>query len=492
MAKPTGFMEYGRELPQYRPVNERLRDNREVYESFPEDKVHQQAARCMDCGVPTCQSGCPLGNVIPDWNDLVYRDRWREAYLRLSATNNFPEFTGRICPAPCESACVLGLTEAPVTIEQIEKEIVERAFREGWVREAGPARRTGRRVAIVGSGPAGLACADQLNRAGHAVVVFERDDRVGGLLRYGIPDFKLEKWVVDRRLDVMRRQGVRFETGIHVGPDHSFEELRAAFDAVVLCGGATAAHTLPIDGHDLDGIHLAWDFLHRHNKRVAGDDLGREALDDIRAEGRHVIVIGGGDTGSDCVGTANRQRAASVTQFELMPQPPRERTADQPWPQMPLLLKTTSSHQEGANRHWSILTQRFVGADGRVTALETVRVEPSTAGGFDAVPGTEKTWPADLVLLAIGYAGPEPDGVVAHAGVALSDRGTVATSDDFATNVEGVYAAGDMRRGQSLVVWAISEGREAARHLDAALTGRVRLPTKGPGDLLPVGAPRQG
>jgi glutamate synthase (NADPH/NADH) small chain len=485
MGKTTGFKEYERESPGKRPVEERVRDNNRVYQNFSEEQATEQAARCMDCGVPTCQSGCPVGNVIPDWNDLVYEGDWREAYERLRATNNFPEFTGRLCPAPCESACVLDLVEQPVTIEQIEQEIIERAFAEGWVHRKTPKERTGKRVAVVGSGPAGLAAADQLNTAGHRVTVFERDDRLGGLLRYGIPDFKMEKWVIDRRIGVMREKGICFETGVDVGADYAVDDLRRDFNAVVLCNGATEPRDLPVPGHDLEGVHFAWDYLHRHNKRVAGDDLASEQFDDISAEGKHVIVIGGGDTGSDCVGTTNRQQPASVTQFELMPTPPDERPPDQPWPYMPMVLKTTSSHEEGVDRQWSILTKEFLGSNGRVEKLRTVEVEPSEDGqGFDEIEGTERTWPADLVVIAIGYAGPEQEGIVDQMGVELDERCTIDTGDDFMTSVEGVFAAGDAQRGQSLIVWAISEGREAARDVDRYLTGSTRLPTKGEGDLV--------
>lgn len=486
MGKPTGFLEYTRETPARRPVPERLQDYREVYQAFPDTAVTRQAARCMDCGVPFCQAGCPLGNVIPDWNDLVYRGRWREAFERLRTTNNFPEFTGRICPAPCESACVLGLVDPPVTIEQIERTIVEHAYAEGWVQPRPPKQRTGRHVAVVGSGPAGLACADQLNQAGHHVTVFERDDRIGGLLRYGIPDFKLEKWVIDRRLAVMEAEGVTFRPNTNVGVDVSVDDLRA-FDAVVLCAGATRPRDLPLPGRDFDGIHFAWDYLRQQNKRVAGDDLDAEGLAPLHAGGKHVIVIGGGDTGSDCIGTANRQGARSVTQFEVMPMPPEDRPAHQPWPFYPMSLRTSSSHEEGADRHWSILTKAFTGTDGCVEALHTVEVDVGRdANGrlsFDEREGSARVWPADLVLLAVGYTGPEPGGLLDRLGVALDGRGAVATDDHYATNVPGVFAAGDARRGQSLVVWAISEGREAARAVDHALTGFISLPTKGAGDL---------
>ena len=481
MAKPTGFLEHARELPETRPVEERVRDYRDVYQPFPEHKTRRQAARCMDCGVPFCQSGCPLGNMIPDWNDLVYRDQWKEAYERLHATNNFPEFTGRICPAPCESACVLGLVDEPVTIERIELEIAERAFRENWVTPTLPAHRTGKSVAVVGSGPAGLACADQLNQAGHQVTVLERDDRIGGLLRYGIPDFKLEKWVVDRRVDVMRQEGITFKTRAHVGVNYPTESL-AEFDAVVLCIGATSPRDLPLPGRELRGIYFAFDYLRQQNKRVSGDDLVEEGLRSISATGKHVIVIGGGDTGSDCVGTANRQGAVSVTQFELLPMPPGERPQHQPWPFYPMILRTSSSHREGVDRHWSIMTKSFSGRYGRMERLNTVMVR-TEGRKLVEVPGTETSWPAELVLLAIGYVGPEQQRIAAALETGLDKRGNFATRSNYETSTPGVFAAGDARRGQSLVVWAISEGREAAVHVDAYLSGFVALPTKGVGDL---------
>lgn len=486
MGKATGFIETKRTLPRRRAVDDRLKDFNEIYQPFELELLQKQAARCMDCGVPFCQSGCPLGNIIPDWNDLVYRDKWEDAYRRLSQTNNFPEFTGRICPAPCESACVLGIIDDPVTIEEIEKTIVETAFERGWITPTPPQTRTGKSVAVVGSGPAGLAAADQLNRAGHSVTVFERHDRIGGLLRYGIPDFKLEKWVIDRRLDIMEKEDVVFQTNTHVGVTYPVERLHE-FDAVVLCGGATLPRDLPVPGRDLRGVHFAWDYLHQQNKRVAGDDVKANGTSPILAGGKDVIVIGGGDTGSDCVGTANRQGAARVTQFELLPVPPEERPHDQPWPFYPMILRTSSSHEEGVERHWSIMTKSFEGSAGEVDTLVTVNVVRGDDGRFVEVPDSEQRWRADLVLLAIGYAGPEKESVVDRLDVALDDRGNVASDDRFMTNVPAVFAAGDMRRGQSLVVWAISEGREAARCVDTWLMDRVALPTKGAGDL-----PREG
>ncbi len=478
-------MEYARELAPRRPVEERKRDYRDVYLELPVRKVKQQAARCMDCGVPFCQAGCPLGNIIPDWNDLAYRGAWEDAFWRLRATNNFPEFTGRICPAPCESACVLGINEPPVTIEQIEKSISDRAWKDGWYAPRPPETRTGRRVAVVGSGPAGLAAADQLNKAGHSVTVLERDDRIGGLLRYGIPDFKLEKWIVDRRIDVMREEGVRFVTNAEVGKNYPVSAL-ADFCAVVLAGGATNPRDIAVPGRELEGIHFAWDYLWRQNKINAGD-----AMDDvapITAAGKDVIVIGGGDTGSDCVGTANRQGAKSITQFELLPTPPETRPSHQPWPFMPMVFQTSTSHEEGADRHWSLLTKEFSGDDGSVQELRTVNVLPKKdASGrmrFVEQPNSEHLWPADLVLLAVGYLGPEPDGAIAQLGVELDERGNVRTDENYMSSQPGVFAAGDMRRGQSLVVWAIAEGREAARGVDAFLREEATmLPAKGEGDL---------
>jgi len=487
VGKPTGFMEYTRELAETRPVEERLRDWREVYRPLAVEKLQRQAARCMDCGTPFCHAGCPLGNLIPDWNDLVYRNRWKEAVARLLATNNFPEFTGRICPAPCEEACVLGINEPPVTIEQIEQQVIEYAFEQGWIRPEPPGTRTGKRVAVVGSGPAGLACAQQLNRAGHSVTVFERADRLGGLLRYGIPDFKLEKWILDRRLGLLEAEGIVFKTNVEVGKDLPVEELNA-FDAIVLCGGASRPRDLPVPGRELEGIHFAMDFLARQNKRVAGDDLEAEGLEPIDAAGKHVIVIGGGDTGSDCVGTANRQGAKSVTQFEILPQPPVDRPSHQPWPYWPVKLRSSTSHEEGCERHWSLSTKAFLGSAGKVQKVRTVRVEWKATGGNGRVrpvelEGTEQEWQAERVLLAMGFLGPEPEGLLASLGVQLDSFGNVQTDENCMTSVPGVFSAGDMHRGQSLVVWAISEGREAARGVDRYLMGFSDLPSKGEGDL---------
>jgi glutamate synthase (NADPH/NADH) small chain len=486
MGKPTGFKEFERETPPSRPVAERVGDYREIYQDFPEEKLIRQAARCMDCGVPTCHAGCPLGNRIPDWNELVYRGRWRAALDQLLATNNFPEFTGRLCPAPCEEACVLAINEPAVTIELIEKTIVEKAFAEGWVNPQPPERRTGKRVAVIGSGPSGLACAQQLNRAGHRVTVMERADRIGGLLRYGIPDFKLEKGVLDRRLELLAAEGIVFETGVEAGRNYPVEKL-ADFDAVVLCTGSTRPRDLPIPGRDFAGIHFAMDFLTGQNRRVAGAGLSPDDGTALNAGGKHAIVIGGGDTGSDCVGTCHRQGARSVTSFELLPQPPEERPAGQPWPFWPMRLRTSGSHQEGGARRWSILSKRFLGQNGQVCEIETVDVALAAKAGqrpeMHELPNTTRRWPADIVLLAMGFVGPESDTIVQAYGLALTAAGTIATDTAGMTSRPGVFAAGDARRGQSLVVWAISEGREVARSVDLYLMGATALPEKGCCDL---------
>jgi glutamate synthase (NADPH/NADH) small chain len=464
MGKVTGFLEHTRELPQRRAVVERINDWFEVYHEFPEDKVRTQGARCMDCGVPFCHTGCPLNNIIPDWNDLVYRDRWKEAVRVLHSTNNFPEFTGRICPAPCEAACVLGINEPPVTIKVIEKTIIEHAFREGWIRPEPPKERTGKRVAVVGSGPAGLAAAQQLTRAGHWVTVFEKSDRIGGLLRYGIPEFKMEKRVLDRRLQQMEAEGVEFQTNVHVGRTITADELRRDFDAVLLAGGAEHPRDLNVPGRELKGIHFAMEFLPQQNKRCAGDRVP----DQILATGKHVVIIGGGDTGADCLGTSHRQKAASVHQFEIMPLPPNERAPITPWPLWPLQLRIESSHEEGGLRDWSIATTKFTGDEQRrVTKLHAIRV--GAPPKFEPIPGTEFTLEADLVLLAMGFTGPVKSGVIDQLGVLLDQRGNVATDERYMSTVPGVFAAGDMRRGQSLVVWAIAEGRNAAAGIDRYL-----------------------
>ncbi|MBE7560056.1 glutamate synthase subunit beta [bacterium] len=478
MGKLTGFMEIARETGGYEPVVERVRHYREFTRPLPAEKLSQQGARCMDCGTPFCHTshGCPLANLIPEWNDHVYRGRWKDALFTLLSTNNFPEFTGRVCPAPCETACVLGINADPVAIKQIEEAIIERGFGEGWMAPRPPAVRTGRTIAVVGSGPAGLAAADQLNQAGHSVTVLERDDRIGGLLTYGIPDFKLDKRVVERRLELMRAEGVVLETGANVGVNYPVSRL-LGFDAICLCGGATAPRDLAVPGRELAGIHFAMPYLTQQNRRVAGLPVQGE---EILATGKHVIVIGGGDTGSDCVGTANRQGAKSVTQLELLPLPPAARTEACPWPYWPLILRTSSSHEEGCARDWAVSTKSFSGRDGKVEQLHGVRLEwsePDEHGRrrMREIPGSEFTLAAELVLLAMGFLGPEKKGLLSELGVELDERGNVKTDGDFATSVPGVFAAGDMRRGQSLVVWAIAEGRRVARAVDLYLMGSSNL-----------------
>jgi len=470
MGKITGFLEYQREVPARRPIAERVNDFQEVYQGFPEQKLRLQGARCMDCGVPFCHTGCPLSNIIPDWNDLVYRDRWKEAIRVLHATNNFPEFTGRICPAPCEAACVLGINNPPVTIKSIEQAIIEHAFREGWIHPEPPSRRTGKRVAVVGSGPAGLAAAQQLNRAGHWVTVFEKADRIGGLLRYGIPDFKLEKRILERRLEQMAREGIVFKTRKHIGHDVPVEDLGGEFDAILLAGGAESPRDLNVPGRELGGIHFAMEYLPQQNRQVAGEAVA----DQILAAGKRVVIIGGGDTGADCLGTAHRQKPASVHQFEIMPMPPLERSPNTPWPLWPLQLRTESAHEEGGIREWAVATTRFSGdKDGCVKRLHAIRVGPPPK--FEPIPGTDFTLEADLVLIAMGFLGPVKQGMIEALGVKLDARGNVETDANHMTSVPGVFAAGDMRRGQSLVVWAISEGRKAARGIDKYLMGETRL-----------------
>jgi glutamate synthase (NADPH/NADH) small chain len=473
MGNPTGFLEIARVTPERRPVEERLHDWQEVYKEFPEDKLKAQASRCMDCGVPFCHQGCPLGNIIPDWNDLVYRDRWKEALQRLLATNNFPEFTGRICPAPCEGSCVLGINADPVTIKNVEVSIIDRAFKEGLVKASPPAIRTGKRVAVVGSGPAGLAGAAQLNQAGHWVTVFERADRIGGLLRYGIPEFKMEKRVLDRRLNLMLEEGVTFSTSANVGVNVSIDELRRDFDAILLAGGSTAPRDLPVPGRELQGIHFAMDFLPLQNKRCEGDTIPDSQF--ISAKDKRVVIIGGGDTGADCLGTVHRQGARSVVQFELLPKPPNERAADNPWPNWPNIFRTSSAHEEGGDREYCVLTKSFTGRDGHIEQLHGVHVE-FEGRNMREVPETEFTLDADLVLLAMGFLGPERNGMLTELGVAINERGNVATDSEKMTSVPGIFAAGDMARGQSLVVWAIREGRVAARCIDKYLMGSTELP----------------
>ena len=479
MGQVDGFMKYNRENAKSRDPKERLKDYKEVYTPLEKEKVKKNAARCMDCGVPFCHNGCPLGNNIPDFNDAVYRGRWEEAIKILSSTNNFPEFTGRICPAPCEASCVLSINNSPVTIEYIEKTIAETAFEKGYIKATPPKHRTGKRVAVVGSGPAGLAAAAQLNKAGHWVTVFERSDRIGGLLRYGIPDFKLEKTVVERRVRLMEQEGIIFRTNAHVGVNISAQHLQKEFDAVVICGGASAPRDLPIPGRNLKGVHFAMEFLPQQNKRVAGD---RIFSGDILATNKNVLVIGGGDTGSDCVGTSNRQEAKSVTQIELLAKPPLKRSDNNPWPLWPMVLMTSSSHEEGVNRQWAILTKEFLGDNnGRLTGLKVVDIEwgvnEQGKMGFKELAGTEKIIQCELALLAIGFLGAEKGGMVEELKIELDERGNIKTQN-YMTTQEGIFAAGDIRRGQSLVVWAISEGREAARAVDTWLMGESHLEAK--------------
>jgi len=471
MGKVSGFLEYTREVPERRPPSERVNDWFEIYNPFPEDKIRLQGARCMDCGVPFCHTGCPVQNIIPDWNDLVWHGRWREASRVLHSTNNFPEFTGRICPAPCEAACVLGINEPPVTIKNIEKTIVDRAWEEGWIVPEFPPSRTGKRVAVVGSGPAGMAAAQQLARAGHSVTVFEKADRIGGLLRYGIPNFKMEKHLIDRRIAQMRAEGVEFVVNAHVGKSIPVKDLRRDFTAILLAGGAEHPRDLKVPGRDLKGIHFAMDFLPQSNKVCEGDAVPGQIL----ATGKHVVIIGGGDTGADCLGTSHRQKAEHIAQFELLPKPPDERAPQTPWPLWPMQLRVESSHEEGGLRDWSLSTVRFSGDEhGNVRKLHAVRV--GAPPKFEAIPGSEFEMDVDLVLLAMGFTGPVRGGLLDELGVAIDARGNVATNENYMSSVSGVFAAGDMRRGQSLVVWAIAEGRRAARGVDEFLMGTSRLP----------------
>ncbi|PYM91892.1 MAG: glutamate synthase [Candidatus Rokuibacteriota bacterium] len=478
MGKVTGFLEIKRKKPPARPVAERLRDWKEVYLPYPDEELRKQAARCMDCGIPFCHQGCPLGNIIPDWNDLVYKNHWHEALDRLHATNNFPEWTGRLCPAPCEGSCVLGINDDPVTIKGVELAIVERGFDEGWVGPQSRILRTGKRVAVIGSGPAGLAAAEQLNRVGHAVTVFERDDRIGGLLRYGIPEFKMEKRFLDRRLQLMEKDGVAFRPNSHVGVNVAVGELRREFDALVLAGGACWPRDLQVPGRELRGIHFAMEYLTLQNRRCEGDSIPDETF--ITAQGRRVVIIGGGDTGADCLGTVHRQGAVSVHQFELLPRPPDERAADNPWPQWPNVFRVSGAHEEGGDRVYSVSTQRFTGdAEGRVRQLQAVKVDMVREGGridFRPIAGSEFTLDVDLVLLAMGFLGAERPGMLTDLGVKLTERGNVWRDASWMTSVPGVFACGDMQRGQSLIVWAIAEGRSAARGVDQYLMDRSDLP----------------
>ena len=486
MGKPTGFKEIPRELPKRRPVELRILDWNEIYNPFPDDKLRGQGARCMDCGIPFCHQGCPLGNIIPEWNDLVYKNRWREAIEMLHKTNNFPEWTGRICPAPCEEACVLGINERPVTIKNIEYEIAEHAWTNGFIQPEQPKTRTGKKVAVIGSGPAGLACAAQLNKAGHWVTVFERADRIGGLLVYGIPHFKLEKRFIERRVKLMEAEGVKFQVNANVGHNVKVEDLRRDFDAIVLCGGATKARDLNVPGRELKGVHLAMDYLPQQNKLNMGD---AEPADFINAAGKHVIILGGGDTGADCLGTSVRQKCKSVHQFELLPRPPEARDLTQgvqPWPYWPMIYRTSSAHEEAEQliskdiRDFAINTKAFSGENGVVKKLHGIRLEwERDATGrptkFKEVPGSEFEMDCDLCFLALGFLGPETDGPVGQLGLKLDQRGNVVADPNYMTSVPGVFAAGDLRRGQSLVVWAISEGRQAARGVDEFLMGRSDL-----------------
>ncbi len=472
MGKVTGFLEYGRRTAERRPVAERTRDYFEIYQDLPEEQLRQQGARCMDCGVPFCHSGCPLNNVIPDWNDLVYRGRWQDALRVLHSTNNFPEFTGRACPAPCEAACVLGINAPPVTIKLIEQTIIDRALAEGGLQPQLPEVRTGKRVAIVGSGPAGLAAAQQLNRAGHFVTVFEKSDRIGGLLRYGIPDFKLSKSLIDGRLEQLKAEGIDFQVRAHVGGNVPVKDLREEFDALLLAGGAEQPRNLHVPGRELQGVHFAMDFLTQQNRRIAGDAIPPE--ESTTATGKRVVILGGGDTGADCLGTCHRQNALSVHQFEILPQPPASRSDQTPWPMWPLQLRTESSHEEGGLREWSVSVTDLTGDEqGRVREVRAVRVGPPPE--FTLQAGTEFTLEADLVLLAMGFLGPVRTGLIEELGVRLDPRGNIATGDDYMSSLPGVFAAGDMRRGQSLIVWAIAEGRRAARSIDKWLMGESLL-----------------
>lgn len=482
MADPRGFLKSDRKLPKRRPVDVRIRDWKEVYEDFSNDEIREQASRCMDCGIPFCHNGCPLGNLIPEWNDLVWRDDWSDAIERLHATNNFPEFTGRLCPAPCETACVLGINQNPVTIKQVEVEIIDRAWSDGLVKPQPPERLSGKTVAVVGSGPAGLAAAQQLARAGHTVAVYERDDRIGGLLRYGIPEFKMEKVHLDRRLAQMEAEGVKFRPNMSVGTDVTGDDLRRRYDAVVLAVGATERRDLAAEGRELSGIHQAMDYLPLANRICEGDT----DTTPIDANGKHVVVIGGGDTGADCLGTATRQGALSVTQLEIMPRPTDERPSSQPWPTYPMIWRVSSAHEENGERVFAVSTTRFVdNGEGGVAGLDLVEVEFKD-GKFNEVPGSQRHLPADLVLFAMGFTGPERGPLVDQLGLELDARGNIARANNYATNVDGVFVAGDAGRGQSLIVWAIAEGRAAAAAVDEYLTGSTNLPSPIPPTARPL------
>jgi glutamate synthase (NADPH) small chain len=478
MGKITGFMEYEREKQPYRPVEERVKDWKQVMKPWPVEPLKKQAARCMDCGIPFCHQGCPLGNLIPDWNDLVYHDQWADAIERLHATNNFPEFTGTLCPAPCEGSCVLGINEDPVSIKAVELSIIDKAFENGWIKPQIAEQKTGKKVGVIGSGPAGMAAAQQLARAGHDVTLFERDDRIGGLMRYGIPEFKMEKSRLDRRMEQMEAEGVTFKPNSHIGVDIDANDLKKEFDALILCGGASARRDLPIPGRELKGVYQAMEYLPQANRLCMGDTIPEEDI--INAKDKHVIVIGGGDTGADCIGTAHRQGAASVTSLEIMPKPPESRASDNPWPQWPFIFRTASAHEEGGERVYSVQTKKFIGDEaGNLKEIELNQVEMQREAGrimFNEIPDSEEILKADLVFLAMGFTGAEKEGLVEQLGVKLNDR-TNVWQEDWKTNVDGVFTAGDMQHGQSLIVWAIAEGRSAAAAVDKYLMGESDLPS---------------
>jgi glutamate synthase (NADPH/NADH) small chain len=480
MGDPKGFLKVKRQTAEYRPVCERIKDFHEIVVAPSAEQSQQQASRCMDCGTPFCHWGCPIGNYIPEWNDLMFAGHWQRAFQLLEATNNLPEITGRLCPATCEYACVLGINDDPVTIRENELAIIENAFKAGLIKPRSPLKRTGKKVAVIGSGPAGLSCAAQLNKAGNKVVVFEKDDKIGGILRYGIPDFKLEKWVIDRRLEIWRKEGIEFNTGVNVGRDYPASRLLREFDAVCLAGGCGVARDLNITDRDLQGIYFAMDYLVQANKRIAGEIIPTDKL--IDAKGKRVVVIGGGDTGADCVGTAHRQGAACVVQIEILPEPPKCRTEDCPWPSYPFILKTSSSHKEGGERQWAVSTKKFIGDNGRLNRISCVRVEFTNAGDkgcpvMREVPGSEFEIEADLVILALGFVHPEYSGLLQELGIQFDKKGNVKTNENYTTSIKKVFCAGDMRRGQSLIVWAIAEGRRAAYCIDKYLTGKTYLPS---------------